>query len=238
MEQVVPESGILSNFCEWFSINPPFPDGIFGDEKLVKGAYINGGIFPLVGGELAKAAFDHGYEKYADDILRRYYNMIEEKNETFLWYFPDGRPSTIETSTSPDATPTDGWGSSAMLYAFIEGLIGIEDRLKQFKRVKFSPRWLAAGIRDAMVRVSYAVSGIDFNYEFNFKNNAVKLEMKNLDSDIQFHIMIPENMEATEVYVDNAHTEFENEMIESSRYVNFNTWVKGSSSILINLIKD
>ena len=26
-------------FAEWFSIEPPFPDGVFGDEKLVRGAY-------------------------------------------------------------------------------------------------------------------------------------------------------------------------------------------------------
>ncbi len=51
-------------FAEWFSIDPPFPDGIFGDERLVAGAYCNGGILPLVGGELARAAFEHGFEEY------------------------------------------------------------------------------------------------------------------------------------------------------------------------------
>ena len=50
-------------FAEWYSIDPPFPDGIFGDERLVAGAYCNGGIMPLVGGELARAAFDHGFEE-------------------------------------------------------------------------------------------------------------------------------------------------------------------------------
>jgi len=36
-------------FAEWFSIDPPFPNGIFGDDKLKKEAYINGGIMPLGG---------------------------------------------------------------------------------------------------------------------------------------------------------------------------------------------
>ena len=49
-------------FAEWFSIDPPFPENAFGFEKLVPGAYVNGGIMPLVGGELARAAFDHGFE--------------------------------------------------------------------------------------------------------------------------------------------------------------------------------
>ncbi|MFH0761104.1 MAG: hypothetical protein V2A67_06340 [Bacteroidota bacterium] len=142
-------------FAGWFSIDPPFPDGIFGDEKIIGGAYINGGIFPLAGGELAMAAFNHGFESYGVEILKKYYNLISEKNETFLWYFPDGTPSSVETSTSPEAMPTDGWGSSAMAWALIEGLAGIEDRLKRYEKIRLSPRWLAAGIRQAEVGVGY-----------------------------------------------------------------------------------
>ncbi|MBC7187845.1 MAG: hypothetical protein H5U38_12500, partial [Calditrichaeota bacterium] len=67
-------------FAEWFSIDPPFPDGILGDEKLVRGAYVNGGIMPLVGGELARAALEHGFEWYGVDILRRYYQLIAGSN--------------------------------------------------------------------------------------------------------------------------------------------------------------
>src|SRR5690606_30356895 len=87
-------------FAEWFSIDPPFPDGIFGDDKLLAGAYVNGGILPLVGGELARAAFEHGFERYGLETLEQYRRMIEERGETYLWYFPDGRPSTVEASTS------------------------------------------------------------------------------------------------------------------------------------------
>ena len=71
-------------FAEWFGIDPPFPDGIFGDALLKGGAYINGGIFPLVGGELARAAFEHGFEDYGIETLERYKEMIEETGETYL----------------------------------------------------------------------------------------------------------------------------------------------------------
>ena len=149
-------------FAGWFSIEPPFPDGIFGDEKLIGGAYINGGIFPLVGGELAMAAFNHGFETYGVEILKKYYHLISEKNETFLWYSPDGTPCSEENSTSPEAMPTDGWGSSAMAWALIEGLAGIEDKLKQFEKIRLSPRWLAAGITEAEVGVGYQATGIGY----------------------------------------------------------------------------
>ena len=52
------------------------------------GAYCNGGIMPLVGGELARAAFEHGFEAYGADILARYYALVAAKGETYLWYFP------------------------------------------------------------------------------------------------------------------------------------------------------
>ena len=153
-------------FAEWFSIDPPFPDGIYGDEKLVAGAYCNGGIMPLVGGELARAAFEHGHEEYGVDILRRYARLIAEKGETYLWYFPDGTLPSIETSTSPEASATDGWGSSAMLYALAEGLAGVADEGACFRPVRLAPRWPAAGVDDAEVYLRYAASGAEVGYRW------------------------------------------------------------------------
>ena len=71
--------------------------------------------------------------------------MIEESNETYLWYFPSGQPSEEETSTSPEALPTDGWGSSAMLYAFVEGLCGVVDLAERMQRVKIAPDGMRLG---------------------------------------------------------------------------------------------
>ena len=75
-------------FAEWFSIDPPFPDGIYGDEHLVAGAYCNGGIMPLVGGELARAAFEHGFESYGVEILEQYHRLISAEGETYLLVLP------------------------------------------------------------------------------------------------------------------------------------------------------
>ncbi len=164
-------------FAEWFSIDPPFPDGIFGDEKLVGGAYVNGGIMPLVGGELARAAFEHGYEEYGVDILRRYSRLISERGETYLWYFPDGTPSSVETSTSPEATPTDGWGSSAMLWALIEGLAGVVDEGARFERIRLCPRWPAAGVTAADISLAYPASGARIGYRWRADESALTLDV-------------------------------------------------------------
>jgi len=83
-----------------------------------------------------------------------------------LWYFPDGTASTVDTSTSPEAMPTDGWGSSAMLNALVEGLAGVRDRGTMFNHVDLTPRWIEAGEAVAEVELSYPVSGASFGYSF------------------------------------------------------------------------
>ncbi len=165
-------------FAGWFSMDPPFPAGVFGEEKLVPGAYVNGGILPMVGGELARAAFEHGMEEYGVSILKKYSEMIAATGETYLWYFPDGRPGRVEDSTSPEATPTDGWGSSAMLWAFVEGLCGIVDREKLFRDLRLSPRWIAAGVREARVEAAYPASGAYVSYTFTWNEPRRRIEME------------------------------------------------------------
>jgi len=223
-------------FAEWFSIDPPFPDGVFGDARLQRGTYCNGGIMPLVGGELARAAFGHGFEAYGIDILERYYQLIKEKGETYLWYQPDGTPASLDTSTSPEATPTDGWGSSAMLYALVEGLAGVEDLLKCFEDVALSPRWIAAGIEHTEVSVSYAASGAYFSYEFDHSPQGISLAVETPESEIHFHVLLPERCRVRSVTRGGRHIPHQIQKVEQSLYVDFTANVTKESSFVISFL--
>ncbi len=59
---------------EWYTCYPPFEKG-WAKEKW---NYMNGGVSPIAAGELALGCFDHGYEKYGVDILRRVYKLSEK----------------------------------------------------------------------------------------------------------------------------------------------------------------
>lgn len=214
-------------FAEWFSIDPPFPDGIFGDEKLVAGAYVNGGIMPLVGGEIARAAFEHGFETYGVDVLRRYHGLVADSGETYLWYFPDGRAATVETSTSPEAQPTDGWGSSAMLYALVEGLAGVEDRSCLFGKARLAPRWLAADVACADVQVGYAASGASIGYSFRAAKDRIDLAVEAAEADVDFHVLLPAGTRAASVRAEGRDLAFTNRAVEESAYVDFAMTVRG-----------
>jgi hypothetical protein len=222
-------------FAEWFSIDPPFPDGVFGDDRLVGGAYCNGGIMPLVGGELARAAFEHGFESYGTDILRRYFDLVSKTRATYLWYFPDGRPSTVEASTSPEASPTDGWGSSAMCWAMIEGLAGVVDESCGFGSVLLSPRWIAAGIAEAEVEVGYRCSGRAIGYQYRLRTGKIEVAVESPAADVKFHILLPADADVRAARCNGRSVDFRHSDLEQSRYVDFAIQVRGHSACEIDL---
>jgi hypothetical protein len=145
-------------FAEWYSIDPPFPPGSYGmggRPGELPGEYVNGGIMPVTGGELARGAFRHALEAYGFDILRRYAALVRLTGESYLWYYPSGAPGI----SGPDTLATDGWGSSAMLAALLQGAAGIEDRSALYHDLRLSPRWAAAPEMSAVrVVTRYAAS--------------------------------------------------------------------------------
>jgi len=206
-------------FAEWFSIEPAFPDGIFGEEKIVAGAYSNGGIMPLVGGELARAYLENGFEKEGIATLQQYHALIAEKGETYLWYFPDGTASDVATSTSPEATPTDGWGSSAMLWALLEGLAGVQDVGCRMDRVIFSPKWLAAGLSQAQATVDYRASGAQLAYAWQANAQEQRFTVEAAETRLQLRLLLPAGAKALRLVAGTKEIPFTVERVGETQYV-------------------
>ncbi len=220
-------------FAEWFSIDPPFPDGILGDDKIVGGAYCNGGIMPLVGGELARAAFEHGFEEYGVQQLLKYADLTQN-DESYLWYFPNGQHATIETSTSPDASPTDAWGSSAMLYALVEGLAGIEDQHKLYQRVRLSPRWIAAKRDEAAVKCTYGASGASIGYSYHHDAAAKTIVIDLAGSGVvDLHLLLPGGTKGKSLTVNGKKITHKNVFVERSPYIDGTFPLKKKTQIVV-----
>ena len=64
---------------EFYQIYPPFEKG-FGNENG-KWHYMNGGVGTIVAGELAHGAFEHGFEAYGFDILKRVKGWGDKYND-------------------------------------------------------------------------------------------------------------------------------------------------------------
>ena len=81
---------------EFYSIFPPFQKG-FGKEQEIWG-YVNGGVLACTAGELARGCFQHGYEQYGVDILKRVHE-ITKRHRDFL-------PGILR-GKQPERPPTD-----------------------------------------------------------------------------------------------------------------------------------
>jgi hypothetical protein len=215
-------------FAEWYSIDPPFPPGAFGlDGRSGErpGEYVNGGIMPLVGGELARGAFRYGYEAYGFDILERYADLLRRTNATYLWYYPTGG-----IAPANEFLPTDGWGSSAMLGGLIEGAAGLEDRGINYSRAEISPRWLASPrspVNEAFASARYAVGGGYAAYRWSYTAPAqrnqpgqIDLEATGSGDSMRVRVLLPEAArQVTAVRLNGRPVPLQIETIGTSRYV-------------------
>ncbi len=77
IREEMPESSV----GEWYNCYPPFEKGF----RHGGWDYMNGGVSTICAGELAHGAFEHGYEDYAVDILRR----VIELGERLGGYLPN-----------------------------------------------------------------------------------------------------------------------------------------------------
>lgn len=219
-------------FAEWWSIDPPFPAGAFGmDGRLGErpGEYVNGGVMPLVGGELARGAFRFGYEEYGFDILRRYYDLVKRTNASYLWYHPTGG-----VSIAPDFLPTDGWGASAMLGALMEGAAGVEEGGVRYSNVTLSPRWTVAAaagrpVASAYVVARYAASEGYVAYRWHYDPPAdrapaaLRLEATGSGSAMRLRLLLPGGVrDVSSVTLNGQSVAAQIERIGDSRYVVLN----------------
>lgn len=69
---------------EFYGIYPPFARNFTQNIPGEVWEYVNGGVLSLVAGELAHGAFEHGFEEYGVDILRREKSVAER----FRGYLP------------------------------------------------------------------------------------------------------------------------------------------------------
>jgi hypothetical protein len=68
---------------EWYAIYPPFEKG-FGQHDA-KWQYMNGGVAGHAIGEMARGAYENGFEDYASDVMLRMYDLTKKAGNK-LWF--------------------------------------------------------------------------------------------------------------------------------------------------------
>lgn len=82
---------------EWYMCYPPYEKGWHNP----KWEYMNGGVSSIVGGEVAHGAFEHGFEDYAVDALRRLNEMAQISDNFMKCIYRGAMPDEPERSFDP-----------------------------------------------------------------------------------------------------------------------------------------
>ncbi|MCY7350368.1 MAG: hypothetical protein LH606_06845 [Cytophagaceae bacterium] len=75
---------------EWYSIFPPFGRGFGAHNEIWQ--YMNGGVGGHVAGELARGAFESGYETYGADILNRLFELGKKYDNKIYFAYTGSMP--------------------------------------------------------------------------------------------------------------------------------------------------
>ncbi len=94
------------SFAEWWSMDPPYSKQQWPSAGPPVGEYMNGAVCPIVAGELAKAAFDHGMEDYGVDILQRLWDLAQ-RDGGHLHQVYRRIPTLERTEPKANFTPID-----------------------------------------------------------------------------------------------------------------------------------
>lgn len=203
----------------WWSLEPGYPDrlGYWKAPFLRQGGYANGGLMPWVGGELARAAFWFGRERWAVELVRQYARHLREHGGAQVWYWPDGTPGFRTTNEVRYA----GWGMAQWVEALVEGLAGIRALAPLFEEAEIAPRWPAAGVREARASARLAASDAYVAYHWRLLEDAIEIEYAGSGRRIRFRVLLPEGSSVRSVSAAGAPVDHRIERIGDSGYVCF-----------------
>lgn len=215
-----------SYHAEWVAAYPAWPRGF---ASFQPGEYVNGGVLTIVAGELARGAFEYGYEAYAVDILNRLAGRLEERPAG-----DDGRSRRfvpLRTLTTPlggacghkwSGIP-DNWGSAAVLAALMEGLGGLRDEATVFRHARIAPRWAATPAGEAAATARWGASDgyVAYRWKHDAAERRIRLLATGSGERFDFSVLLPAGMRATAVTLDGKPLMFALRAIEGSLYADF-----------------
>ena len=201
-------------FAEWFTIDPPYEN--FGPHPSHrKGQYVNGAICPFTAGELAKGAFENGYEAYGWDILERLTKMVlRDQGRIFFLYHP--------TTGEPQGRGPSAWGAAAILSAVDQGLAGIQDQDKQYRRLRFAPRWAVTPYAEGRYLTGYELSKKKVDVRWIFTDKGFRYNLESPAEEVAAHLLVPAAKVPSKLLVDGVETIFALNDVFGSRYVDVN----------------
>lgn len=222
----------------WWSLQPGYPDrlGYFkrnsGAWTRGEGEYCNGGLFPWVGGELCRAALQHGREALAYRLLQDVHSVLKrDHGALFTWYNLDG---SAAINAPHNQTNYDPWGFGPWVTAVVEEMAGIKPGAKLLEEVICAPRWSAAGVKQASATAHFPSSDRYFSYRYTESKDRLRLHFGGTGKRVALRILLPGWDKCSAVTLDGQKAKFKLERVEKSVYVTLDAEIKGARELVVS----
>ncbi|GCE14679.1 tetratricopeptide repeat protein [Tengunoibacter tsumagoiensis] len=130
----------------------------------------------------------------------------------------------------------DGWGAAAIVYALVEGLVGIVDETQAYQQVTLAPRWTATTTTQVSTTITYPESGgyLAYAYHHDQQRGLLTFDVAGSGERCNAHILLPaETGQAISVKVNGQEVDFVRTQVEQSYYVDFQLPLTGVQQIQI-----
>ena len=144
---------------------------------------------------------------------------------------PDGALYAVLGMTRADRMPyvapgpvshggPDNWSGGCCTLALMEGLAGVADAETAYERVRLSPRWTAAGVKEVALTARYAASKgyVSYRFRHDEAKRAIDIELTGGGRGVTLRVLLPRGARTAEATVDGRKAEVAIERIESSLY--------------------
>lgn len=124
----------------------------------------------------------------------------------------------------------DNWGAAAVVYAVIEGLVGVVDDGVAYDRVTLSPRWTEAGVQQATAAVKCPASNgyLAYRYHHDQQGGFIELEITGSGEACACHVLLPQGVPSvSSVSAGDRFLDFRVTRVEQSHYVDFDICLPG-----------
>lgn len=131
----------------------------------------------------------------------------------------------------------NNWSAAAVVYALVEGLIGVVDEGAAYNHVRLSPRWAAADVDQVAATVAYPASSgyVSYRYAHDPAARTLMLQLTGSGDECSVHILLPDGCSAVEAVRCNGEmVPFTFTTIEESHYVDFAVELPGPHQISIH----
>ena len=194
-------------FAEWYTIDPPIANAAHKP-----GEYVNGAISPFTAGELAKGAFENGYEAYGYDILKRVAELVKrDDGKLFFLYQPHTR--------EPQGRGPSAWGAAAILSAIDQGLAGITDTDKLYRTMRFAPRWAVTEHVEGRYLTGYEVSKKKVDVRWIFTEKGFRYRLECPSERVDAHLLVPAGKKPARLLLNGRAADFKTTDVFGSTYV-------------------